>query len=171
MSLKNDILALWAKCSNEAERSAVLSEIESARHEIAIEYLWAEPALMKAIAELESSLTSIMRGSYSIASTNNFRHDGNGREAPLVGKAGYIAMLLAMRAYHRDRMHAELSDWGSHANRLQDAIEQKHHCAKPIDGCTSYVYEADPLTVECRICKAPKGVKCYMVPKAKDEHS
>ncbi len=159
MSLKNDILAMWKACKNEHERGELLSQIEAARHEIRIEYLWAEPQLRNAIEELESKLTSIMRGGYEIARHNMYEPDP-GREAPLVGVAGHIAMLLALRADHKARMHRELLGSVVHENRIEDALEFRHHPAKPSAGFTSYVYPVEPLTVACRICKAPVGTKC-----------
>ncbi len=163
MSIKNDILAAWARCSNEHERGEVLGQIESARREIQIEYLWGEPELRLAIAELEGQLTSIMRKSYSIAPLKVYETD-TGRIAPLVGAAGHIAMLLALRADHMQRMHQELKGYGFHECRIQDALEARTHPAKPMEGFTGYVYPVDPLTVACLICKAPKEAKCVMVP-------
>jgi hypothetical protein len=163
MSLKNDILAAWARCKNEHERGEILGQIEAARHEIRIEYLWGESELRLAIADLEGSLTSIMRGKYSIAPLKVTEAD-TGRTAPLVGAAGHIAMLLAIRADRMQRQLQELKGEGVHECRIHDALEARKHPAKPMDGGTGYVYPVDPLTIDCMICKAPKGTKCTMVP-------
>lgn len=169
MSLKNEILRRWVQCQNEHERDNVLAEIEAARHEIRIEYLWAHPELRRAISAMENKLTGIMRGSYRIPPVQSLSHqdekpDGSSqREAPLVGLAGYIAMLLAMQAEFKERQHAELREWGSHACRAHDAMAIRHHHAKPTDGTTTYVTPVDALTVPCPICKVDTGVKCVMV--------
>lgn len=76
MDIKNIILKAWENAKNEHERGLILEQIESARHEIRIEYLWSEPELRSAIASLESKLTSIMRGGYSIAEINPYESDG-----------------------------------------------------------------------------------------------
>lgn len=161
MSLKNQILTAWAAATNEHERGLVLEEISAARREIAIEYLWAEPALRRAISEMEMQLEHIMRGKYSIAPLKPRQPGGGGpHHAPLVGLAGCIAMLLAVRAESSDRIHAELRGWCVHENRVLDAIEARRHLAKPTNGMTGYVDPVDPLSVPCTICRAPIGVKC-----------
>lgn len=165
MNLKKQILAAFAAAKNEHERGLVLSEVASARHEIRVEYLAADPALRAAVAELESLLELITRGRYTIAECDPFVPDA-GRVAPLVGIAGHIAMLLAIRSNRRADAHAELRGWSVHASRIECAREAtvRRHAgsARPRspDGMTGFVQAPDPLSIKCAICGANVGVYC-----------
>lgn len=165
-SLKNEILRQWAACSTEVQRTHVLHQIKGARHEIRAEYLHAEPELRDTIAALESLLTSIMRGTYSIGACDITRSSSEGRdmysqrEAPLVGLAGHIAALVYLRAEQGRRAHAEWGGWHVHEQRVLDAMQARKLPATPGSGFTGYVQPIDPVSVDCRICKATIGVKC-----------
>lgn len=161
MTIKDIILEAWASCKNEEERGKVLGQIDAARHEIRYEYLWAEPELLRTIALLENKLDGIMRGQYRIAPVELNRHDcGCGREAPLVGLAGYVAMLLAMRAEQRARIGSEVSGSVTHAARLGDAIKARSAPARPGRGMTTYMEPPSSTSVGCRICQAAAGDPC-----------
>ena len=163
MGLKNIILTAWAACTNEHERGEVLDQIDAARREIRIQYLWAEPELRKALEALEAELTSVMRGRVHIARVPLFEHgDGSGpRHAPIVGLAGTVAMLLAVRANHEAEMQRELRGAVVHASRFEDAREARRHPARPMGpSFTGYVEPVDPLSVPCLICRAGIGTKC-----------
>lgn len=160
MSIRNDILAAWAACANDAERHAVLGQIESAKHEIRTERLWHSPSLRMAVADMDQAMTSIVMGNTSIAPVGLHRDGQPGRIAPLVGLAGWIAILLAARADEMSAQHAELRGWCVHANRMEDAIDRGGPKARPGETFTAWVAGPDPLSVACRVCGVAAGAKC-----------